>query len=82
MVTGAAKQARDEAGPFARLREAGVLVRMRFSEINPGQVTGYAVGLPGHDGHAGEPAWCGGGRLRPGSPCPACGAAGTHPGTP
>ena len=28
---------------FARLRASGVLVRERFSEINPGEVTGYAV---------------------------------------
>jgi hypothetical protein len=40
-----------------------VLVRLRFSETSPGQVTGYAVGLPGHDGGDGEPFWYGGGRL-------------------
>ena len=62
-VTEAAQQADDEAGFFARLREAGVLVRLRFSETNPGQVTGYAVGLPGHDGGDGESFWYGGGRL-------------------
>ena len=62
-VTGAAEQARDEAGLFARLRKDGVLVRLRFSETSPGQVTGYAVGLPGHDGSDGEPLWYGGGRL-------------------
>jgi len=49
-VTMAAQQARDEAGFFARLREAGVLVRVRFSETDPGQVTGYAVTLPGRSG--------------------------------
>jgi hypothetical protein len=27
-----------------------VLVRLRFSEIDPGQVTGYAVALAGHAG--------------------------------
>ena len=37
---------RDDAGFFAGLREAGVLVRVRFSEIEPGQVTGYAVHPP------------------------------------
>jgi hypothetical protein len=62
-VTGAAEQAQDEAGFFARLREAGVLVRVRFSETNPGQVTGYSVSLPGHDGSDGQPLWYGGGRL-------------------
>ena len=63
MVSGAAEQARDEAGFFARLREAGVLVRLRFSEINAGQVTGYAVALPGQDAGGGAPRWYGGGRL-------------------
>ena len=45
LVTGAASQAPDEAGFFARLREAGVLVRLRFSDADPGQVTGYSVTL-------------------------------------
>jgi hypothetical protein len=40
-----------------------VLVRLRFSEINPGQVTGYAVALAGHVGEDGAPLWYGGGRL-------------------
>jgi hypothetical protein len=62
-VVDAAAHARDEAGFFARLREAGVLVRLRFSEINPGQVTGYAVALAGHVGEDGGPLWYGGGRL-------------------
>jgi hypothetical protein len=58
----AAEQAADEAGFFARLREAGVLVRLRFSEIDPGQVTGYSVTVPGHTGPDGTPLWYGGGR--------------------
>jgi hypothetical protein len=62
-VTTAAHQARDETGFFAWLRKAGVLVRARFSETDPGQVTGYAVTLPGHTGPDGEPRWYGGGRL-------------------
>ena len=62
-VLDAAAHARDEAGFFARLRETGVLVRLRFSEINPGQVTGYAVALVGHVGEDGAPLWYGGGRL-------------------
>ena len=32
---------------FARLDQAGILVRLRYSTSNPGQVTGYAVALPG-----------------------------------
>jgi len=69
-VTGAAEHARDEAGFFARLRQAGVLVRLRFSDTCPGQVTGYAVGLTGHDGRDGSPLWCGGGRLAAGLTLP------------
>jgi hypothetical protein len=63
LVTQAAEQSADEAGFFARLREAGVQVRVRFSETDPGQVTGYAVTLPGHTGPDGTPLWYGGGRL-------------------
>jgi hypothetical protein len=63
IVTGAAEQARDETGFFARLRDTGVLVRARFSEINPGQVTGYSASLPGHVDRDGAPIWYGGGRL-------------------
>jgi hypothetical protein len=70
MTTTAAGQARDETGFFARLREAGVMVRLRFSEIDPGQVTGYAVTLPGHTGRDGAPAWYGGGRLAAGLTLP------------
>ena len=47
-VCTAAAGARTEDEFFARLAQAGVLVRRRYSTQNPGQVTGYAVGLPGH----------------------------------
>ena len=70
IVTGAAEQARDEAGFFAGLREAGLLVRLRFSEINPGQVTGYSVSLPGDAGGDGTSVWYGGGRLSAGLTLP------------
>jgi hypothetical protein len=69
-VTTAAHQARDETGFFARLRKAGVLARVRFSETDPGQVTGYAVTLPGHTGPDGAPRWYGGGRLAAGLTLP------------
>jgi hypothetical protein len=62
-VLDAAAHARDEAGFFDRLGETGVLVRLWFSEIDPGQVTGYAVALAGHVGEDGAPLWYGGGRL-------------------
>ena len=64
-VGDAAAHARDEAGFFARLRETGVLVRLRFSEIDPGQVTGYAIALSGLVGEDRAPLWYGGGRLAP-----------------
>jgi hypothetical protein len=70
VVTAPAQRAGDEAGFYAGLGEAGVLVWLRYSEPHPGQVTGYAVGLPGHDGGDGEPFWYGGGRLLPGLALP------------
>ena len=70
MVTEAAERAPDEAAFFACLRGAGVLVRLRFSEIDPRQVTGYAVTLPGHIGADGTPRWYGGGRLAAGLTLP------------
>jgi hypothetical protein len=66
----AAEQSTDETGFFARLREAGVLVRMRFSDIDPGQVTGYSITLPGHTGPDGTLRWYGGGRLAAGLTLP------------
>lgn len=69
-LSGAAEQASDEAGFFARLRESGVLVRLRFSEISPGEVTGYAVALPGYTDQGGAPRWYGGERLAAGLALP------------
>ena len=40
-----------------------MLVRLRYSTRNPGQVTGYAVALPGDTGRDGGPVWYGGGKL-------------------
>jgi len=62
-VTTAAAGAASEQEFFARLQRAGVLVRKRFSTRNPGEVTGYAVALPGATTAAGEPVWYGGGKL-------------------
>jgi len=62
-VAQAAGRASNETEFFAGLRASGVLVRERFSEINPGQVTGYAVTLPGCCGPDGALRWYGGGRL-------------------
>ena len=62
-VCTAAAGARTEDEFFARLAEAGVLVRRRYSTQNPGEVTGYAVGLPGHTAKDGQVVWFGGGKL-------------------
>ena len=62
-IVDAAEQAGDEADFFTRLRRSGLLVRLRFSETDPGQVTGYAVALTGHTTRDGELRWYGGGRL-------------------
>jgi hypothetical protein len=40
-----------------------VAVELRHSSRDPGQVTGYAVGLAGHSTAAGDTIWYGGGRL-------------------
>ncbi|MGI5157284.1 relaxase/mobilization nuclease domain-containing protein [Microbispora sp. CA-102843] len=69
-VAAAARDARDEGEFFRCLAEQGVLVRLRHSQANPGQVTGYAVSLPGMTRTAGragrgsgEQVWYAGGRL-------------------
>ena len=54
-VTTAAASAGSEQEFFARLDQAGVLVRKRFSTRNPGQVTGYSVALPGDTAKDGRP---------------------------
>ncbi|WP_328383768.1 relaxase/mobilization nuclease domain-containing protein [Micromonospora zamorensis] len=50
---------------FTRLREAGILVRLRRSSTDPRQITGYAVALPGARTAGGQPVYFGGGRLAP-----------------
>ena len=62
-VTTAAASANSEQEFFARLDQAAVLVRKRFSVSNPGQVTGYSVALPGDTTKDGGPIWYGGGKL-------------------
>jgi hypothetical protein len=62
-VCEAAAGASGEAEFFDRLRRADMLVRVRRSARDPGQVTGYAVALPGDVTAAGEPIWFGGGKL-------------------
>jgi hypothetical protein len=64
-VTTAAASANSEQEFFARLDQAAVLMRKRFSVTNPGQVTGYSVALPGDTTKDGDPVWYGGGKLAP-----------------
>ena len=61
-VSLAAAGASSEPEFFARLVGAGVLVRKRYSSRTPGEVTGYAVALPG-DTTPGGLVWFGGGKL-------------------
>ena len=62
-VCGAAAGTRTEREFFDLLASEGVLVRKRYSTQHPGQVTGYAVGLPHHRGRDGGVIWYGGGKL-------------------
>jgi hypothetical protein len=62
-VATAAASANSEDEFFARLDQAGVLVRKRFSIKDPAQVTGYSVALPGDTAQNGGPVWYGGGKL-------------------
>ena len=47
-----------------QVRQQGVLLRPRMSEKTPGQITGYAVALPGRT-DIGQKIWFGGGKLAP-----------------
>ena len=62
-VSTAAAGARTEQEFFARLAQAGVMTRQRYSVASPGQVTGYAVGLAHHTARDGGIVWYGGGKL-------------------
>ncbi|MFA1544577.1 relaxase/mobilization nuclease domain-containing protein [Actinomadura monticuli] len=59
-VRRAADEARTTHEFFDLLEEQGLLVRRRYSRLDPDQITGYAVALPGG---AEEPTWFTGGRL-------------------
>ena len=65
-VATAAASATSEQEFFAALESAGVLVRKRMSELNPDEVTGYAVALDGieYASRTGGPVWYGGGSWR------------------
>jgi len=63
LVCTAAAGASSDEEFFARLAQSRALVRKRFSARDPGQVTGYAVALPGDTSKGGGPVWYGGGKL-------------------
>lgn len=48
-----------------RLRADGLLVRERYSTVNHGEITGYAVALPHRHDQVGAPIFFGGGKLAP-----------------
>ena len=50
---------------FARLADAGLTVKRRPSQRNPGEWTGYKVAHPAHTTAGGEPLWFSGGSLAP-----------------
>jgi len=62
-VAAAGASSQDEF--FDRLRADGLLVRERLSELNPGEITGYAVASPDGDGTGAAPIYFGGGKLGP-----------------
>lgn len=62
-VRAVAVAATNEAGFFTNLEQDGIKVRLRHSQRNPQQVTGYAVGLDGHTNPDGEIIFYGGGKL-------------------
>ncbi len=64
-VTTAAATSASSTEFFTRLEAAGVLTRPRYSGREPGQVTGYAVALPGDTSRDGSPVWYGGAKLAP-----------------
>jgi hypothetical protein len=62
-VSTAAAGASSEREFFARLTDAGVLVRKRLSPRYPGEITGYSVALPDDTTRDGGPVWFSGGKL-------------------
>jgi hypothetical protein len=58
----AAEQVRREPGFFRHLDDAGILVRYRHSTLNPGEITGYSLSVPGHGDEHGDLNWYSGGR--------------------
>lgn len=66
MASQAADAARTEQEFFGLLAAAGGQVRLKHSDDNPGEVVGYAAGLPGDVTGDGRQVWFGGKRLAAG----------------
>jgi hypothetical protein len=62
-VTTAAAASASPPEFFTHLQAAGIMTRQRHSTKNSGQVTGYAVALPGDTTKDGNPIWYSGGKL-------------------
>lgn len=60
----AAKGSDTTFGFVRRLQAGECLVKLRFSKIDPEQITGYSVALKGFNTAQGEPVWYSGGKLR------------------
>jgi len=78
-VAAATAGTRSEPEFFAALERRGLRFRLRHSARNPGEVTGYAVGLPGDLTAAGKQIWYGWASSRLTSHCPNSGSAGPSP---
>jgi hypothetical protein len=66
LVEATAAAARTEEEFFVGLAARGVVVRLRYSTVRPGEVTGCAVGLQSDDtGDDGGSVWFSGGKLAP-----------------
>jgi len=63
IVQAAAAAARADTDFFAAVEARGARARPRYSTVRPGEITGYAVALPGNTGPGGRPIWYGGGTL-------------------
>lgn len=64
-VRAAAAVTGDPDAFVAELRDRGLLVRVRHSQLNEDEITGYAVALPEDLVGDSEPAWFGGSKLAP-----------------
>lgn len=62
-VADAASAGTDDESFFANLKSVGLMVNKRMSTTNPGEVTGFSVGLPGHRDRDGKQVFYSGSKL-------------------